>query len=154
MNVASASSTSALNTALQSTGASALGSDAFMKLLVTQMQNQDPMAPVDNQEYLAQLAQFSSLSEMQELNDNVVGLAVLQQNNALLAQLTQSSALIGHEVHWLDADTQAPMSGVVESIKLENGLALLSIDGHDVPLTSVVQVDAAPPVDDAGTTTN
>ena len=58
---------------------SALGKDAFMDLLVTQMKNQDPLEPTKNEEMLAQLAQFQSLDEMSQLNDNIVGLAVLQQ---------------------------------------------------------------------------
>ena len=77
-------------------GGQAMGKDAFMKLLVNQIRNQDPMAPTDNQAFIAQLAQFSSLEQMQTMNENIVGLAVLQQNNALLEQLTSSSALIAH----------------------------------------------------------
>lgn len=149
MNVNSTTDTSSSQSVFQNSGTSNLGADAFMKLLVTQMKNQDPMSPVDNQQQIAQLAQFSTLSEMQELNDNVVGLAVLQQNNALLEQLTQSSALIGKEVQWLDPETQEPKVGTVGSIKLEDGLALLSVDGVDVPLASVTAVNGTPDADGA-----
>lgn len=152
MNVNSTTDTSSSQSVFQNTGSSNLGADAFMKLLVTQMKNQDPMSPVDNQQQIAQLAQFSTLSEMQELNDNVVGLAVLQQNNALLEQLTQSSALIGKEVQWLDPQTQETKVGTVGSIKLQDGLALLSVDGVDVPLASVTAVNGTPAADGADTT--
>ena len=81
---------------------SALGKDAFMNLLVMQMKNQDPMEPTKNDQMLAQLAQFQSLEEMNDLNDNIVGLAVLQQSNAVLEQLTSSSALIGKDVLYTD----------------------------------------------------
>src|SRR5262245_16034260 len=84
-----------------------LGKDAFMTLLVTQMRNQDPLSPTDNQAFLAQLAQFSSLEQMQQLNQNLLGLAVLQQTNALIDQMTQASSLIGREVHYQDPDTGA-----------------------------------------------
>src|SRR6185295_11678278 len=84
---------------------SALGKDAFMKLLVDQLKNQDPLDPQKNGDTIAQLAQFSSLEQMQELNDNIVGLAVLQQSNALLSQLTDSSALIGKSVKYADPVT-------------------------------------------------
>lgn len=47
---------------------SALGQDAFMRLLLTQMQNQDPTAPQADTEFLAQLAQFSSLEQLQQMN--------------------------------------------------------------------------------------
>jgi len=124
--------------------ASSLDKDAFLKLLVSQVKNQDPLQPAGSTEYVAQLAQFSSLEQMQNLNDNIVGLALLQQNNALLSQLTQSSALIGQTVEWTDPDTGAVHSGEVSSVKLEDGLALLEIDGQNVPLGYVTQVLGAP----------
>lgn len=134
----SSSSTSAI--ASQSN----LDKDAFMKLLVSQLKNQDPMAPQDNGEYIAQLAQFSSLEQMQELNDNVVGLAVLQQNNALMSQLTQSSSLIGQQVRYTDPTTQESRTGTVSSVKIENDLAQLSIGGNNIPLGNVTEVLGAP----------
>jgi flagellar basal-body rod modification protein FlgD len=117
-----------------------LGKDAFMKLLVTQIRNQDPLQPTENQEFVAQLAQFSTLEQTQELNDNIVGLAVLQQSNALLAQLTSSSALIGQSVTYLDPESGEATQGSVASVRIEDGLAVLSIDGKSVPLVNVVEV--------------
>lgn len=49
----------------------ALGKDAFMNLLVTQMQHQNPLEPQADGEFLAQLAQFSSLEQLQGINDNI-----------------------------------------------------------------------------------
>jgi len=141
--------------AAQAAGGQAMGKDAFMKLLVNQIRNQDPMAPTDNQQFIAQLAQFSSLEQMQTMNENIVGLAVLQQNNALLEQLTSSSALIGQQVTWADATTGVESSGVVSSVKIVDGLAVLRVGNEDVPLATVVQVDepAPPPVGDADANT-
>jgi flagellar basal-body rod modification protein FlgD len=133
-------SSSSSSTSTSATDNSALGKDAFMKLLVNQIRNQDPLAPTDNQAYLSQLAQFSSLEKMQELNDNVVGLALLQQNNALMSQLTQSSALIGQDVRYTDPATNETKTGTVNSIKIKDNLAVLSISGEDVPLGNVTEV--------------
>ena len=53
---------------------SGLGKDAFMNLLVTQMQHQNPLEPQADGQFLAQLAQFSSLEQLQGINDNVTKL--------------------------------------------------------------------------------
>ena len=119
----------------------ALGKDAFLNLLVTQMRSQDPLDPASNEDMIAQLAEFSALEEMQNLNDNILGLAVLQQNNALLEQLTSSSALIGRNVTFVNPLTGDETSGEVESVKIsEEGIAVLRIDGEDVPLANVTEV--------------
>jgi flagellar basal-body rod modification protein FlgD len=122
----------------------AMGKDAFMKMLVAQMQNQDPMSPQDNQAMVAQLAQFSSLEQMQQLNQNILGLAVLQQTNAVMSQLTQSSALIGQNVTYIDPLTQETSTGAVTKVKILDGIATLEIDGQDVPLGNVTEILGPP----------
>ena len=121
-------------------GATPLDKDAFMQLLVAQMRNQDPMAPVDNQEFIAQLAQFSALEEMQGVNENLVALALLQESNALLSQLTDSSALIGKRVVYTHPETGSATEGVVESVVLSEGAVRLRIDGGQIPLMNVTEV--------------
>lgn len=143
MNVSGTSSTDPVSTPGGSTSTSSsnkLGKDAFMNLLVTQLKHQDPMAPTENQEFIAQLAQFSSLEGIQELNDNMLGLAVLQQSNALMAQLTQSSDLIGKTVKYIDPNTSVEASGDVESVKIKDGIAVLNIGSKDIPLGNVTEV--------------
>ncbi len=121
-----------------------LGKDAFMSLLVEQLRNQDPLQPTANQEFIAELASFSSLEQMEQLNENLLGMVILQQSNALLSQLTEGSALIGKEVRFFDQATQGVASGSVDSVKIENGLALLNIDGRDVRLSDVTEVVGVP----------
>ena len=121
-------------------GGAQMGKEAFMELLVQQLKNQDPMSPMDNDKFIAQLTQLSSLEGIQNLNDNMVGLAMLQQGNALMSQLTQSSALIGKQVTYVSPDTGEEQTGTVQSVKIEDGLAVLNIDGVDVPLASVIEI--------------
>ncbi len=121
-------------------GGAQMGKEAFMELLVQQLKNQDPLSPMDNDKFVAQLTQLSSLEGIQNLNENMVGLAMLQQSNALMSQLTQSSALIGDEVRYIDMETGEERTGIVQSVKIEDGLAVLNIDGEDVPLASITEV--------------
>ncbi len=139
-----------------SNATSVLGKDQFMKLLVDQMKNQDPMQPADNTQMISQLAQFSSLEQMQTMNSNIVGLAALQQQNALLNQLTTSSGLIGKSVNYTDPTTNTDTWGTVQSVKIVNGIASLSINGGDVPLVNVKEVGTPPPTgsDNSGNGSN
>ncbi len=130
----------AQNTAVAGLNSAASDKDAFTKMLVAQLQNQDPMAPQDNQQMVAQLAQFSSLEQMQQLNQNIMGLAVLQQTNAVMSQLTQSSALIGQSVTYMDPATNTERTGTVGKVKILEGVATLEIGGQDVPLGNVTAI--------------
>lgn len=138
-----ATSDSSTSLASQTQGNQALDKDAFMKLLVAQLKNQDPSNPQSNEEFVAQLAQFSSLEQMQEMNSNITTLALLSQGNAVLEQLSQSSNLIGQQVTWEDSELGLSGSGKVESVKLMEGITYLSIGGQSVPLAFVTQVDGA-----------
>ncbi|MGF0242282.1 flagellar hook assembly protein FlgD [Rhodococcus sp. IEGM1300] len=77
-----------------STGKQALGKDAFLQLLVTQLKNQNPLEPQDNGAFVAQLAQFSSLEGITTLNDTVSGIA----GNYNSSQALQASSLVGRSV--------------------------------------------------------
>lgn len=92
---------------------SALGKDAFLQLLVTQMQNQNPLDPQENGEFVAQLAQFSSLESMQSLNGSVNSILQGFQSSTAL----QASSLVGRNVvvqtDKASVDTSKEMKGSV-----------------------------------------
>ncbi|WP_426142160.1 flagellar hook assembly protein FlgD [Pseudomonas sp. DWP3-1-2] len=75
-------------------GTGALGKDAFLQLLVTQMKNQNPLDPQDNTAFVAQLAQFSSLESMQNLTASVDSIA----SSYTSSQALQASSLVGRSV--------------------------------------------------------
>ncbi|MDI6874913.1 MAG: flagellar hook capping FlgD N-terminal domain-containing protein [Actinomycetota bacterium] len=110
-----------------------LGRDAFLKLLVAQLKNQDPLNPVDNQQFVAQLAQLQSLEELRSLGESLNVMA-----NLLLAG--QAGGLLGRRVKALTP--QGEVEGRVESLRLESGRILLATDAGEVDLRDVVEVHA------------
>jgi len=81
-------------TATKTNSGEALGKDAFLQLLVTQMKNQNPLDPQDNTAFVAQLAQFSSLESMQNLTSTVSTIGANYQSS----QALQASSLVGRSV--------------------------------------------------------
>lgn len=81
--LASTSSSTASSTS-SSSSTSTLGMDAFLQLLVTQLQYQDPLSPMDDKEFVAELAQFSSLEQLTEINTGIENLSSIGQEQQLL----------------------------------------------------------------------
>lgn len=106
--------------------------DHFLQLLVTQLQNQDPLDPVSNEDFLAQLAQFQSLQEMMETSANTKSLLLGQQ-------LAAASALIGKYVVVAGSDGQDYV-GRVDKVAIENGEVLLVAGNMAVNLLEIKEV--------------
>ncbi|HTN54284.1 MAG TPA: flagellar hook capping FlgD N-terminal domain-containing protein [Anaeromyxobacter sp.] len=83
-----------LTTSTTSTASNDLGKDAFLKLLTTQLQNQDPLNPTDDKEWIAQLAQFSSLEQLQNLGTKLDSLVTGQSSSTEL----NATSLVGKQV--------------------------------------------------------
>jgi flagellar basal-body rod modification protein FlgD len=109
--------TSSSATALQ---ASSLKLEDFMKILLTQLTFQDPLKPVDNQQFMAQMAQFTSLEQTQQLNDKM---GLLLTNQAAL----QSVGLIGRTVD-VTLASGATASGTVNRLSFGGESPTLSIN--------------------------
>lgn len=109
----------------------------YMKLLVTQLQNQNPLEPMDNKDMSAQLAQFSQLEQLESMN-NSFG-SVLDA-----VQREYANSLIGKEVTFgamADDGTIEPVSGVVEQVAMPNdGDISLLVGDYAVNLTSVIGI--------------
>ncbi len=114
-------------TAVSTAGSTTMGQETFLKLLVAQLQNQDPTAPMSNEEFVAQLAQFSSLEQLQTLNASMESIYYVNtsMNNAamtsLLGQTVVAQSDTFHydgsdgETLYYDASTQAATATITIS---------------------------------------
>ena len=111
-----------------------LGQDEFLGLLVTQMRNQDPMKPVSDTEFIAQMAQFSSLEQTKAMSSDI---AQLRQSNAF----TQATALMGKQVSLLSGENTFT-KGIVTDLAVKDGEVRLIINGKPYELGQVVSVNS------------
>ncbi len=110
-----------------------LGKDTFLKLLVAQLRNQDPLKPMESHHFIAQLAQLQSLEELRALKETLSTLANLTLAN-------QAAGLLGRKVR-ARADG-AELMGMVQSLRIRDGRAILCTDAGEVDLSQVVEVYA------------
>jgi len=109
-----------------------LGKDDFLKLLVAQMQNQDPMNPTDDTQSIAEMAQFSALEQMTNISTSIDTLNTNMTNSMQQASLSQGAALIGKSVSGVDTDGTTKIAGTVEAVQWLDGnptLQILQSDG-------------------------
>jgi flagellar basal-body rod modification protein FlgD len=97
-SAASAKSTDTTHGTAASAPGGIMGKDQFLKLLIAQLKNQDPMSPLQGDQMASQLAQFSSLEQLQQINANLTGQQT--QSGTLLGAVQSSAAIntIGHTV--------------------------------------------------------
>ena len=119
----------------QSPGAQ-LGKDDFLKLLVAQLQHQDPTQPTDSSAFMGQLAQFSSLEQMTNISQSMDGLAAA-------TSVTQGVDLIGRNITFTRADGSTG-SGVAQSMTISGGSVVLDVGGENVFTSDITGVGAAP----------
>ena len=108
----------ASTTSSSSTAASSVSLQDFVRILVSQLNNQDPLKPMDNQEFVTQLAQFTSLEQSRQLNQNLESLLSVQST-------TQSVGLIGRTV---DVQSESGLaSGQVIQLDFSSGEPRLTV---------------------------
>jgi len=122
-----------------STGGQALGKDAFLQLLVTQLKNQNPLDPQDNSAFVAQLAQFSSLEGITTLNSTVSSLA----GNYNSSQALQASSLVGRNVIVQTNSVQLddPSKGMTGSVTVPSSIAGGTVTISDSSGTAIRTID-------------
>jgi flagellar basal-body rod modification protein FlgD len=109
----------------------------YMKLLITQLQNQNPLEPLNNNEMASQLAQFSQLQQLESMNTSFASVLTATER-------TYANSLIGKEVSFpavTDAGTQETTSGAVEEVQYNaDGGIFLTVGDHQVALEDIVSV--------------
>ena len=107
-----------------------LGKTEFLNLLVTQLRYQDPLKPVDDKEFIAQLAQFSSLEQMQNMNNSI--------------SQSQAYSLLGKKVEASVTDESTKeltaVQGYVSAVKSRYGKVYLVVNDKDIPIENVINV--------------
>lgn len=118
------------NTSASKAGQSNLGKDAFLQLLVTQMQYQDPLNPSSDTEFISQMAQFSALEEMQNLNQTVAN------NNAYGLVGKYVMMAVGSST----GDSIAYVPGKVQCVQMYEGTAYLVINDQPYSINDLDSV--------------
>ncbi|WP_082341617.1 flagellar hook capping FlgD N-terminal domain-containing protein [Paenibacillus solani] len=115
-----------------------LGKDQFLSILITQLRNQDPLQPMQDREFIAQMAQFTSLEQLMNINT---------QLTAMSQSLGAASSLIGKQISWMstpeDGSETIMKSGVVESIIVREGIHYAQVGGSEVALDEILKIENA-----------
>lgn len=124
----STTQTTSANSFAKSIDSQALSQTDFLRLLTTQVKNQDPTKPMDSTQFVSQLAQFSALAGVSELNTTMQGVA----NNIQSSQLVQGASLVGHKVlapgNVGELTNETPLVGSVNLPTTTDSLALKIFD--------------------------
>ena len=115
-----------------------IGKDGFLKLLITQLQNQDPLDPMKNEEFAAQLAQFSSLEQMQNLNQSFNQMMDLNK-------VSSTASLIGKEVTYQDQTDGSLVSGQVDRVIIKPDGTYFAISGKEISSEHIKEIGQIAP---------
>jgi flagellar basal-body rod modification protein FlgD len=117
------------------TGQQNLGKDDFLKILLVQLQNQDPLNPLEDKEFISQMANFSALEQMTNMSKMMEQFIESQNENSVL----RYSEMIGKKVYWEqvqeneDGQQTVTESGIVKSVVQKNNEIILELeDGKTV----------------------
>jgi flagellar basal-body rod modification protein FlgD len=132
-----------------------LGKDDFLRLFVEQLKAQDPLSPMDNNEFIAQSAQFTQLEQMTNLNTNITKFLEQQTSvlNSVLYSQTSSQALnlVGKQVTAYVANDDGgyeKVEGIVDKV-MHRSYQVLHVGGKEVFLEEIAEVGVVPVEDGA-----
>ncbi|WP_169083077.1 flagellar hook capping FlgD N-terminal domain-containing protein [Paenibacillus sp. PL91] len=114
-----------------------LGKDQFLSILVTQLRNQDPMQPLQDKDFIAQMAQFTSVEQLMNM---ATELTLMRQS------IGSASTMIGKTIEWNEYDEAGEVtsaSGVVSSIISKEGILYARVGGAEIALDYVTSISEA-----------
>jgi flagellar basal-body rod modification protein FlgD len=123
----------------QSNSAFGLDFQSLLRIILTQLTYQDPLKPMDNFQFVSQLAQFSQLQQSQSLNDNVTSLLASQA-------ATQATGLLGRTVDFAAVAGGTAQTGIVKSVSFAQGRPEVTVEGAggqiiaNISIADIVQI--------------
>jgi flagellar basal-body rod modification protein FlgD len=108
--------------------------DQFLQLLLTQLQNQNPLDPMNTTDFATQLASLSEVGSLDTLNSNFTNLSQVQQ-------LSSANSLVGRTVNYTPTGSTSASSGVVTGVTVQNGSVDLTINNNNIPIGSINSVN-------------
>ena len=113
-----------------------LGKDQFLSILITQLRYQDPLQPMEDKEFIAQMAQFTSLEQLMNISSQIT---------EMRQSLGSVSSLIGKKVSWIEyaegnTGETIVKSGVVDSILVRDGIQFAKIGKDEVALDYITEI--------------
>lgn len=108
----------------------ALGRDSFLKLLVAELRHQDPTQPMNDKEFISQMAQFSSLEQMTEMNKSIKALTISTRSG-------EAYSLLGKGVEALDPITGKRVKGIVSKLFYRDNGVRLIVNGREIGLSDI-----------------
>ncbi|QTX31662.1 flagellar hook assembly protein FlgD [Aminithiophilus ramosus] len=134
INSISAAASTSTSTSTTSEATKELGKDDFLQLLITQLTHQDPTDPVSNEDFIAQMAQFSSLEQLTNISSGIENLTQMQMTGAV--------SFIGKTVTAYDSTSATNVSAVVNAVYFNDGEIILETDSGYLYMEDVLSVSA------------
>ena len=133
-----------------------LALDGFLELMVTELQNQDPLDPMDNSEILAQISQMREIEASSKMSDVLEAVATSIDGIALGQQIAGASSMIGKHVSATVASTteegeieQINVQGIVDRVSFNGGEPTVHIDGFDIKMSEILTMSNADASEDS-----
>ncbi len=115
---------------------STIGKDQFLQLFITEARNQNPLEPMDNTEFLTQVAQFTSVEQLSNMASSF-------EDVLKLTEFNNATGLIGNRVTFVDADLGYSTDGIVDGVTVKDSKVYLEVGDRQILPSAVMSVRSA-----------